>query len=259
MNFMWFYPFVFTGKERDEETGYGYFGARYMDHGLLTSFLSVDRYAAKYPSISPYAYCAWNPLNIIDPNGDSLRLEGTAEQRQMVLDYLHQYSNLTFQCNEKGYLSLNTELPGSEIKTRTDKYIEGMITNHDNICVIEILETNHERMQTGNPTLFGATRDLQRDDNGNITRVEGVQYLNVNRLGNICGHDDASKKYPGRIIMHEFSEGFEGCMLARKFNRALEMNSSDYNMAHAKANSHFWAEFGPGVNGKIGLKSEHLR
>jgi hypothetical protein len=27
-----FYPFVFTGKEKDEETGYGYFGARYMDH-----------------------------------------------------------------------------------------------------------------------------------------------------------------------------------------------------------------------------------
>ncbi len=35
---MRFYPFVFTGKERDEETGYGYFGARYMDHELMTSF-----------------------------------------------------------------------------------------------------------------------------------------------------------------------------------------------------------------------------
>ena len=28
--------FTFTGKERDEETGYGYFGARYMDHELMT-------------------------------------------------------------------------------------------------------------------------------------------------------------------------------------------------------------------------------
>ena len=64
--------FTFTGKERDEETGYSYFGARYMDHEILTSFLSVDRYASKYPSISPYAYCAWNPLKFTDPNGDSL-------------------------------------------------------------------------------------------------------------------------------------------------------------------------------------------
>ena len=66
---MWFYPFVFTGKERDEETGYGYFGARYMDHELMTMWLSVDPMADKYPSISPYAYCAWNPVKLVDPDG----------------------------------------------------------------------------------------------------------------------------------------------------------------------------------------------
>ena len=64
-----FISFTFTGKERDEETGYGYFGARYMDHELMTSWLSVDPMADKYPSISPYAYCAWNPITIIDPDG----------------------------------------------------------------------------------------------------------------------------------------------------------------------------------------------
>ncbi len=62
-------PQPFTGKERDEETGYGYFGARYMDHELMTMWLSVDPMADKYPSISPYAYCAWNPVKLIDPDG----------------------------------------------------------------------------------------------------------------------------------------------------------------------------------------------
>lgn len=66
---MRFYPFVFTGKEKDEETGYGYFGARYMDHELMTMWLSVDPMADKYPSISPYAYCAWNPVKLVDPDG----------------------------------------------------------------------------------------------------------------------------------------------------------------------------------------------
>jgi RHS repeat-associated protein len=60
---------TFTGKERDEETGYGYFGARYMDHELMTMWLSVDPMADKYPSISPYAYCAWNPVRLVDPDG----------------------------------------------------------------------------------------------------------------------------------------------------------------------------------------------
>ena len=59
----------FTGKERDEETGYGYFGARYMDHELMTMWLSVDPMSDKYPSISPYAYCAWNPVKLVDPDG----------------------------------------------------------------------------------------------------------------------------------------------------------------------------------------------
>ena len=66
---MWFSPSFSTGKERDEETGYGYFGARYMDHELMTMWLSVDPMADKYPSISPYAYCNWNPIKLIDPDG----------------------------------------------------------------------------------------------------------------------------------------------------------------------------------------------
>lgn len=66
---MRFTPTAFTGKERDEETGFGYFGARYMDHELMSMWLSVDPMADKYPSISPYAYCAWNPLKLVDPDG----------------------------------------------------------------------------------------------------------------------------------------------------------------------------------------------
>ena len=53
-----------NNEQRDEETGYGYFGARYMDHELMTMWLSVDPMSDKYPSISPYAYCAWNPVKL---------------------------------------------------------------------------------------------------------------------------------------------------------------------------------------------------
>ncbi len=41
-----------------------------MDHELMTMWLSVDPLADKYPSISPYAYCAWNPVKMIDPDGN---------------------------------------------------------------------------------------------------------------------------------------------------------------------------------------------
>ena len=59
--------YKFTGKERDWETGYDFFGARYW--WLGGTWLSVDPLADKYPNISPYAYCSWNPIKFVDPDG----------------------------------------------------------------------------------------------------------------------------------------------------------------------------------------------
>ena len=66
--------FTFTGKERDPETGYSHFGARYYDSDLSGLFLSVDPMSDKYPSISPYAYCAWNPVRLVDPDGEDVEV-----------------------------------------------------------------------------------------------------------------------------------------------------------------------------------------
>ena len=62
--------FTFTGKERDSETGFSYFGARYYDSDLMTGWLSVDPMADDFLYISPYNYCNWNPVKLKDPNGE---------------------------------------------------------------------------------------------------------------------------------------------------------------------------------------------
>jgi len=63
--------FTFSAKERDSETGLSYFGSRYYSSDL-SFWLSVDPMAAKYASLSPYVYCADNPVKLVDPDGDSL-------------------------------------------------------------------------------------------------------------------------------------------------------------------------------------------
>jgi len=65
----WNAPFTFSGKERDWETGYSYFGARYYDSDL-SIWLSVDPKAHLYPSLTPYNYCLNSPVMYIDPNGE---------------------------------------------------------------------------------------------------------------------------------------------------------------------------------------------
>ena len=60
--------YTFSAKEKDTETGYSYFGSRYYNSDL-SIWLSVDPMSDKYPSLSPYVYCADNPVKLVDPNG----------------------------------------------------------------------------------------------------------------------------------------------------------------------------------------------
>ncbi len=69
----WESRYTFSGKEKDVETGYSYFGARYYDSDIsvwLSRKLSgVDPLADKYPSMSAYMYTAGNPVMLVDPDG----------------------------------------------------------------------------------------------------------------------------------------------------------------------------------------------
>jgi len=67
-NSSWNVPYTFSGKEKDSETGYSYFGARYYDSDLCI-WLSVDPLADNSPSMSCYMYTAGNPVMLIDPDG----------------------------------------------------------------------------------------------------------------------------------------------------------------------------------------------
>ena len=76
----WATPYKFNGKELDQETGLYYYGARYYTPEIGI-WLSVDPLSDKYPSLSPYAYCALNPVIFVDPDGreitDYRNLNGT--------------------------------------------------------------------------------------------------------------------------------------------------------------------------------------
>jgi len=64
----WGAVYQFTGKERDSETGFDYFGARYYSSDLSV-WLSVDPLASRFPGISGYSYAFWNPVMFVDEDG----------------------------------------------------------------------------------------------------------------------------------------------------------------------------------------------
>ena len=60
--------YKFCGKEYGSGSGLYDFSARFLDP-VAGRFLTLDPAAGETPSLSPYLYCAANPLNVVDPDG----------------------------------------------------------------------------------------------------------------------------------------------------------------------------------------------
>lgn len=75
--------FTFTGKERDEETGYLHFDARKFSD-VLGFWLSPDPLLDKYIYNSPYVYCEGKVIVLTDPNGWGNPLDVMKVRRMMI-------------------------------------------------------------------------------------------------------------------------------------------------------------------------------
>ena len=89
---------LFTGKEQQGKLGVGELydsQARFMN--TTGSFLSMDPLAEKCYHLSPYAYCAGDPVNLVDPDGRKIYF------RKNVPEWVKERFAATIQyMNEKG-------------------------------------------------------------------------------------------------------------------------------------------------------------
>ena len=85
---------------------------------IVSRFVSIDPHAEKYYSISPYAYCANNPIKFIDPDGKKI-IAVTTEAQRMILN--------TIPINERQYVSfdkdgyINTDIL-SDVKSNSGNF-----------------------------------------------------------------------------------------------------------------------------------------
>ena len=87
----------YTGKERDEESGLYYHGARYYAC-WLARWTAVDPLEGSRAGLSGYNYCQNNPVMRHDPDGmqDKKKLKATTGQERAVTPYrTHQEGNVT--------------------------------------------------------------------------------------------------------------------------------------------------------------------
>ncbi len=100
--------FTFSAKEKDSETGFSYFGSRYYSSDL-SIWLSVDPMSDKYPSLSPYVYCADNPVKLVDPNGEDYDVVIDDQNKTITIVAIYYTSNDNKEKLQKGLDAWNTQ------------------------------------------------------------------------------------------------------------------------------------------------------
>ena len=104
----WNARFTFSAKEKDAETGYSYFGSRYYTSDL-SIWLSVDPMSDKYPSMSPYVYCANNPIKLVDPNGEDFETEIDYTNKTITIKATYYTANCNKELLQKGVDAWNKQ------------------------------------------------------------------------------------------------------------------------------------------------------
>jgi RHS repeat-associated protein len=228
----YFTPYKFSVKEKDEETGYSYFGARY----LATDFsiwLSVDPLADKYPNISPYAYCAWNPVMLVDPDGNELTITGEASDKA-VSQLKNIAPNLKLR-NENGVIKAD-----GKAKTPAEKQLIKII--NDTKIKVNITAKNTNKIDSENETnqygggYLGNT--VKKDENDKVTSVDANQFVNPDV---IAYWDEKTESTVGEGMMHEVIEAFAGGVIAKETgdpSPGSNYKNSTYDQAHRFANKY---------------------
>ncbi|HRF67287.1 MAG TPA: RHS repeat-associated core domain-containing protein [Ignavibacteria bacterium] len=160
----------FTGKERDNETSYDYFGARYYD-SRIGRWGQVEPLLDKYITVSPYIYSLNNPIVIADIDGKDgkIKIEGT-----VVLITV----NIYYSTGEKyGLSSDRVDLLNSMVfEANANWNKKGSYEGREVVFDIKAIETTDERIEdiNANPNGENIALPLEFMSQGDIDRFENI-------------------------------------------------------------------------------------
>ena len=234
----------FNAKELDEENGMYYYSARYY---APPTFISRDPMFEKYPSISPYTYCANNPLIFVDPTGKNLEGYINGEGADAATAQLDASTSLDITRDPStGKLSAT-----GEIKTQQDQDLYDAI--NDPTIRVDINATYSDNTSTGEKFDAGAfmgntVTPILEDINTNnkpyfcisllaYNKVETKQEVNPFKMAVL----DMFYGNFGQNMLHEFMESYIGGQISQESGvsagPAIENSPSIYiyNISHIQA------------------------
>jgi RHS repeat-associated protein len=207
-------PYLFNGKELDEETGLYYYGARYYEP-QVSVWLSVDPLLDRYLNLSPYVYVANNPLNFIDPDGKKIKpAKGVSKEFMKALaqavEHLNKHGAAGIMASlEKSttiyYIQegdgVSSYLPSS--RTITWDPDMGIITSEGNVMSPTAVlnhEVDHANQHDKNPVQYKKDRETKDVSYTNIEEkrvITGSEQETAQKLGEVKEGEVTRKDHGG--------------------------------------------------------------
>ena len=206
----------FTGKELSEESGEYDFGARFLDP-IPGRFTTIDPLAEKYYSLSPYAYCAGNPMSFVDPDGTFISTHTDYDGNVIFVrddggNGVYRHSGNRFQARRQvlsQYSLANTsaggEYMGESLHSLSfadmNRYHEtGSVKEARNMRIMfndQSLTRDIERVMASNPGIYGYAKNA---------RAKGIWDLKSNhQTGSLLFGKYASPRDAGNFLAGMFS------------------------------------------------------
>jgi len=126
--------YQYNAKEKDD-SGLFYYGARYYDSDL-GRFVTADtiRGDIKNPqTLNRYVYTLNNPLKYVDPSGNKIKLTGTGEENQKIINWMNELTTEdTFALDKENFVIIKKEYNGgsADRKTLFDMFKD--VVSHEN-------------------------------------------------------------------------------------------------------------------------------
>ena len=233
-------PYKFNGKEKDQETGYNNYGARYY-YDWASIWLSVDPMSDKYPHITSYNYCFNKPVMLTDPDGkDPLkRAFKYARKNNINEGTVNYHSNgkdvfLDWGSSSKSGVTINSKVFKETFFEKAGRWIDGIFQGKGSQSHQGgyMFSTKHFDRGAEGPGITVSVEDLDGNHMGVYTNVDDL-------LSALGGVSPAKTGKPTDIIgsaKYGIELGYESAGKAQDIRGDKDDSTREVNIRYRTSN-----------------------